>query len=255
MKTAAYFSEDRHYRYWLTRVWDDSKPMMCVIGVNPSTADETVNDPTIRKCRGFAMRLGFGGLLMLNVGAYRATDPREWHKAADPFGPGNSVGHIREYIAEMKRVTLVVAAWGTNCSRGTSLSRAQAITHSIPSLMCWGQNSDSSPRHPLMLPYSTPLELFGDEAVSKTSDTQMERYRSIETAPQHRMHAAGIHTWRDDESGTFISYISESLSCGSTELAAIRSLLSAEKFKAEWFLKNYDLILATLEKMKPEPKP
>lgn len=171
MKTAAYFSKDRRYRYWLTRSWDDSLPIMCVIGVNPSTADESEDDPTIRKCLGFARRLGFGGLLMLNVGAYRATDPRRWQKADDPFGSENSVTHLKEYIAQNsvaciegqipnKGVSVVIAAWGKNCSKNRGLSRALAIVHAMPSLMCWGRNGDHTPRHPLMLPYSTQLELL-----------------------------------------------------------------------------------------------
>jgi hypothetical protein len=96
VRTSAYFSPDRKYRYWLLRVWDDSKPILCVIGVNPSTADETLDDPTIRRVIGFAKRLGYGGALMLNVGAYRSTDPRKWLKALDPFGPENFVHNLRE---------------------------------------------------------------------------------------------------------------------------------------------------------------
>lgn len=86
MQTKAYLSECRQYRYWLTRIWNHALPMLAVIGVNPSTADEVENDPTIRKCMGFAERLGFGGLLMINVAAYRATDPKKCRDAADPIG-------------------------------------------------------------------------------------------------------------------------------------------------------------------------
>jgi hypothetical protein len=173
MKTAACFSADRKYRYWLTRSWDDGAlPMLCVIGLNPSTADETVDDPTIRKCIGFAERLGFGSLLMLNVGAYRATDPRRWLSAADPFGPENSIAHLREYIAQntmacregeipTKGISAVVAAWGKNGHKTPiTTHRCLTIAHAIPDLFCWGRNPDSSPRHPLMLPYSTKLENY-----------------------------------------------------------------------------------------------
>jgi hypothetical protein len=169
MKSNAYFSPDRRYRYWLTRSWDDAKPMMCVIGVNPSTADEAIDDATIRKCIGFAKRLGFGGLLMLNVGAFRATDPRNWHKAEDPFGPENTITHLKEYIAQntvehypwetpTKGVTAVVAAWGKNCSKGRALARSLAIAQSIRGIQCWGKNNDGTPRHPLMLSYETQLQ-------------------------------------------------------------------------------------------------
>jgi hypothetical protein len=95
----AYLSDDRRYRYWLLRIWDDALPVMANIGANPSTADETVNDPTIRKDIGFATRLGFGGLLKLNVGGFRATKPKDWYNAADPFGPENSIAHLLEYLA------------------------------------------------------------------------------------------------------------------------------------------------------------
>ena len=171
MRTAAYLSPDRRYRYWLTRIWDDALPMMCVIGLNPSTADENADDPTIRKCIGFSTRLGFGGLLMLNVGAYRATNPREWLTAVNRFGPENTPQHLLEYIAQnsvclppgeipTKGITLVVAAWGRNAAKYQSAVRALEIVRAIPGLKCWGRNADRTPRHPLMLPYTTKLELY-----------------------------------------------------------------------------------------------
>ena len=171
MRTAAYLSKDRRYRYWLTRIWDDSLPMMCVFGVNPSTADENTDDATIRKCIGFAERLEFGGLLMLNVGAYRTRNPREWRKADDPFGPENTIDHLKEYIARnsiccgpnttpTKGVTTVIAAWGRSCSDYRGISRTLAIRDAIPTMQCWGRNNDRTPRHPLMLPYTTKLEPF-----------------------------------------------------------------------------------------------
>lgn len=171
-RTNAYFSPCRKFRYWLTRSWDDALPIMCVIGVNPSTADETADDPTIRKCVGFARRLGFGGLLMLNVGAYRATDPRQWKQAIDPFGPENTIAHLKEYIAQnsiecregeipAKGVSVVIAAWGKNCAKSPGLTRSLVIAEEMKKqLMCWGKNGDGTPRHPLMLPYSTKLELY-----------------------------------------------------------------------------------------------
>lgn len=159
MKTKAYLSPDRRYRYWLIRVWDETLPLLCVIGVNPSTADEQTDDPTIRKTIGFATRLGFGGVLMLNVGAYRATDPREWKKTADPFGAENSIAHLKGYLAEFQPAA-IVAAWGKNCSTYRGLHRALEIEKHIPGLMCWGRNKDRTPRHPLMLPYATELEPF-----------------------------------------------------------------------------------------------
>lgn len=160
MRTAAYFSPCRKYRYWLSRVWDEALPLLCVIGCNPSTADEEENDPTIRKVIGFAQRLGYGGVLMLNIGAFRATDPKVWRAASDPFGSENSIACLLRYISEFN-IHSVVAAWGKPCMdsiRGSH--RAEEIKKRIPNLHCWGRNADRSPRHPLMLPYSTKLEAY-----------------------------------------------------------------------------------------------
>src|SRR5947209_3183504 len=94
----AYISPDGQYRYWLIRKWDKLLPVIAVIGVNPSTADATANDATIRKDIGFARRLGYGGVLKLNVAAFRARDPKVCKAASDPIGPHNSVQHIYEYV-------------------------------------------------------------------------------------------------------------------------------------------------------------
>jgi hypothetical protein len=141
-------------------VWNEALPVYAVIGCNPSTADETRDDPTIRKVRGFGERLGFGGVLMLNVGAFRATDPKDWKSASDPFGPSNTIGDLQNYLATFA-IGTVVAAWGKPCvnsRRGSD--RAEAIKNRLPRLMCWGRNTDGSPRHPLMLAYSTQLEPY-----------------------------------------------------------------------------------------------
>lgn len=157
MRLEAYFSPDRKHRYWLLRIWDDTLPMMANIGCNPSTADESIDDPTIRKDMGFARRLGFGGLLKLNVGAYRATDPKKWLQAADPFGPENTAEHIRGYLSRF-RVEQIVAAWG-RCI-GRFAPRGERLVDSLPNVMCFGKNPNGTPRHTLMLPYSTPLEPY-----------------------------------------------------------------------------------------------
>lgn len=159
LRTEAYLSEDRRYRYWLLRVWDETLPLLCVIGLNPSTADEKTDDPTIRKTIGFARQWGYGGVLMLNVGAFRATQPAQWKAAMDPFGPENSIDCLREYIGRFKPKT-VIAAWGNNCGRNRAAHRVAAIVKGITGMMCWGRNTNYTPRHPLMLPYSTPLEAF-----------------------------------------------------------------------------------------------
>ena len=160
MITKAYFSDDRRFRYWLLRTWYDRWPLLAVIGCNPSTADETANDPTIRKVIGFAERMEFGGVLMLNVGAFRATQPRLWNSVIDPFGPENAIADLEGYIAQFKPEK-IVAAWGEPCQASPrGRDRASEIARRICPLYCWGKNKSGSPRHPLMIPYSTPLTRF-----------------------------------------------------------------------------------------------
>ena len=127
------------------------------IGVNPSTANETENDPTIRKDIGFAKRLRYGGLLKLNVGAFRATDPQAWRRAFDRVGPENTARHLVEYAQEF-HVEKMVAAWGKNGQFATG--QCEAILREFTELWCFGKNGDGSPKHTLMLPYSSKLERF-----------------------------------------------------------------------------------------------
>ena len=92
MKSGAELSEDqdRKYRYALWRIWDENKPYVLFIGLNPSTADETKDDPTVRRCIGFTQSWKkYGGVYLANLFAYRATNPRELEVVADPIGPGN----------------------------------------------------------------------------------------------------------------------------------------------------------------------
>lgn len=157
MKTEAYISEDRKYRYWLLRSWDDSKPTVCFIGVNPSTADETKDDATIRKEMGFARRWGYGSILALNVGAFRSKHPQIWHKASDPIGPENTVRFLNQYLKRF-RAERVLAAWGRNGNY--FIEQCNTIATQIPNLWCLGLNGDRSPKHPLMVPYTVPYQRF-----------------------------------------------------------------------------------------------
>jgi hypothetical protein len=109
--TGAVLSPDRVYRYALWRVWDASKPIVLFVGFNPSTADEHVDDPTIRRCIGFAKSWGYGGLVMANVYAYRATDPREVIALERDVAVGPNNDETLRTLAE--DCDLVVAAWGT----------------------------------------------------------------------------------------------------------------------------------------------
>lgn len=153
MKTDACFSDDRNYRWWLLRVWDDSLPINCSCGVNPSTADERENDPTIRKDIGFSERQGFGGLLKVNLSAFRSTDPKPARKHG--IGEFNTSEYIRIYFDRFNAKQFT-ACWGRNGSHFHI--QARSLLREFPEAMCFGKNPDGTPRHTLMLPYITPLQ-------------------------------------------------------------------------------------------------
>ena len=146
----ACFSDDRRFRYHLLREWDETLPKVAFIGLNPSTADESADDPTIRRCIGFAKAWGKGGILMLNIYAFRATFPADMWKAqkrgTDIIGGSrNWVDALKGY-ATGQGCDLVVAAWGAHGKR-----RGPEVIERWPELMCLGKNADGTPKHPLYL--------------------------------------------------------------------------------------------------------
>lgn len=150
LDTGALLSPCRRWRYLLWRRWDREKPPMAFIGLNPSTADETVDDQTIRKCRGYAQRWGYGAFWMLNIFAYRARDPNVMKaQGANAIGPRNN-----EYLAAATASAgLTVAAWGAH---GTHLNRAndvcELLAKSGVTVHILGLTQGLQPKHPLYLP-------------------------------------------------------------------------------------------------------
>lgn len=151
--SSAVISDCGGYRYELTRRWDDG-PLLGWVMLNPSTADASVDDPTIRRCIGFARNRGFSGIVVRNLFALRATDPRELLGAADPIGPDNTY-----YLRRCEGDPMTVAAWGAN----------KAVQHAWPSLrtvkcasslMCLGTTGSGAPCHPLYLRTDTKFQPF-----------------------------------------------------------------------------------------------
>jgi hypothetical protein len=142
------FSPCRRYRYALRRTWGDGKPVVFV-GLNPSTADETQDDPTIRRCIRFARDWGYPGLVMANLYAWRSTDPGQLRKVEDPIGPDADVWLAR-LAAE---AGIVVCAWGTNADNYRA-ERAAAILQGDPprALHVLGLSKHGAPLHPLYQP-------------------------------------------------------------------------------------------------------
>lgn len=157
MKKSAIISDCGKFRYLLRRAWDISRPALGFIMLNPSVADADQDDPTIRKCIGFAERLGFGAIVVTNLYAYRATDPANLKRAGYPRGPENDEW-IRKAIMECGPI---VCAWGSN-ARG--LSRPAEVLLILRGLQVKRQalafTDDGIPRHPLMLPYTCTLTEF-----------------------------------------------------------------------------------------------
>lgn len=148
------FSADRVHRYTLPRVVNldteregESERCVAFIMLNPSTADETKDDPTIRRCMGFARTWGYDYLLVGNLFAFRATDPRDMKLASDPVGPEND----RWLLEIANAADLVVCAWGQH---GHYQERAASVTWALRkhvALHAIELAKDGTPKHPLYL--------------------------------------------------------------------------------------------------------
>jgi len=145
MERDAVFSPCRTYRYSLIRQWAPEKGCAMVVGLNPSTADESNDDPTIRRCIALARAWGFGRLLMTNLFAYRATQTADLLAQPDPIGPENDQ-HLAEGAAASD---VVVAAWGTH---GNHLGRDAKVLAILPRLHVLHLTKAGHPAHPLYLP-------------------------------------------------------------------------------------------------------
>lgn len=151
MQRGAQFSPCMTYRYSLYRIWDRKRPRIMFIGLNPSTADERHDDPTVRRCIGFARSWGYGSLVLVNLFAYRATNPKELKTVYDPVGPRNDVWiSIEKVMAER-----IVAAWG---NYGTLFGRDKAVLATLDKVYCLGVTKAGCPRHPLYVASDTPLQ-------------------------------------------------------------------------------------------------
>jgi hypothetical protein len=153
MDRGADLSPCDQYRYRLWRLWDRTRPAVLFIGLNPSTADAEQDDPTVRRCIGFAKEWGFGGIEVANLFAFRATDPGKLLTAADPVGPDNDA-----WLARLRSGSpAAVAAWGAHPLART---RANALGSSLRPLASLGVTKDGAPRHPLYVRKDTPLVVW-----------------------------------------------------------------------------------------------
>lgn len=149
----AIFSEDRVYRYLL---WRRGQRPSVFIMLNPSTADELKDDPTIRRCRGYSRDWGFDGTVIANAFALRDTNPEGLYQVADPVGPDND-----RYILQAASLAVgpIVCAWGKHGKlhgRGAAVLKLLRDAGYKP--QAFGFNNDGSPKHPLYLKADLQLQ-------------------------------------------------------------------------------------------------
>jgi hypothetical protein len=150
----AVYSDCEKYRYLLTRVWAPG-PKALFIMLNPSTATEVQNDPTVERCERRARALGFGAFRVTNIFAFRATDPKVMRAEADPVGPGNDAA----ILGSLGWADAVVCAWGNH---GLHLDRGRKVEAMLRKagspLTHLGLTGQGQPRHPLYVGYGQQPE-------------------------------------------------------------------------------------------------
>lgn len=146
MEKGATFDTIGIYRYGLTRRWYPKKATALFIMLNPSTADAEIEDPTVRRCMGYARDWGCGGLEVVNIFALRSTDPAALYTAEDPIGPENN----RFILEAAERAQAIIAAWGTH---GKLHGRGKEVLKLLEHFDVWslGTTSQGHPKHPLYL--------------------------------------------------------------------------------------------------------
>lgn len=151
LEYGAIFDVSGTYRYSLWRSWSPYHPRIAFILLNPSTANEHKNDPTIRRCISFAQSWNFGSIEVVNLFAYRTTDYRELFKANEPIGAENN----RFLMQALERCSTIVLGWG---ARGTFQNRDRQVMSFLAertNLYCLGTTKNGQPRHPLYVKGNT----------------------------------------------------------------------------------------------------
>lgn len=150
-------SPDSQYRYWLTRRWDEG-PYLLWVMLNPSTADATQDDPTIKRLVTFTEREGYNALCVVNLFAYRSPDPKALKEVDNPVGPSNNI-KIRQCLGGAAEV---VCAWGNHGSMlGRDVEVMDLLGHYFGESYALGFNLNGSPKHPLYVKGEAPLVPMG----------------------------------------------------------------------------------------------
>ncbi len=154
----AVISDCGTYRYLLRRAWDHTKPRALLVMLNPSTADASIDDPTIRSCTRLMRGLGYGSFEVVNLFGFRAADPNALGKAA-----GAAVGPDNDKIAAaaVERCDVAICAWGAHwAAAGRSRRLFEIIRSARPAAYCFGTTKNGAPKHPLYIKSGTPLTVY-----------------------------------------------------------------------------------------------
>lgn len=156
---SAWISTCGRYRYRLGRFWGPGATLPFVM-LNPSTADADVDDPTIRRCIGFARREGACGIVVVNLFAFRATSPKVMKAAADPYGPDNEAALRMAAKEAAITKTPIVCAWGSHAPATMARSVVRMLSDEGVRLVCLGRTAGKGapPRHPLYVPGAQQFE-------------------------------------------------------------------------------------------------
>jgi hypothetical protein len=150
--TGAIFSEDKKYRYALWRIQNPTKPILGVVGLNPSKADGSNNDPTVVRLivRTSTIFATFGGFILTNLHGLVSTDPNAL------LNNPNAVGELNDYyIKQMVSLTTCqLCGWG---SFKPVLKRSPIVYKMLPNPICFAVNADGQPKHPLYVGYDVPM--------------------------------------------------------------------------------------------------
>lgn len=147
MQAGAEFDVTGRYRYLLWRSWDEQAARVGFVMLNPSRADAVMNDPTIRRCLGFAQSWGFGALEVVNLFAYCTAKRRELRQVADPVGREND-----RYLATLpQRVNTLILAWGNDGGLQARDRAVVALWDDQTPVYCLGTTRLGQPKHPLYL--------------------------------------------------------------------------------------------------------
>ncbi|MEL7071915.1 MAG: DUF1643 domain-containing protein [Cyanobacteria bacterium J06581_3] len=153
----AVFDKTGDYRYRLGRRWQSDGAEVAFVMLNPSRADEAIDDPTLRACIQFAQRWQYASLSVVNLFGYRTPHPAELKQATDPIGPENDA-YVLQAVEQADKVVL---AWGNH---GVWMGRDHAILQQLSpyahKLVCLQQNKGGQPRHPLYVKREQPITPF-----------------------------------------------------------------------------------------------